>query len=110
MNHIHVQTHALRQSANGLTEAAKGFGPVGHWLDNSHTAADGMSAWDSGPALKDCADAWQAHVKAVVDQLHLYSTQLHDSAHSYDQADQEYARRLDAALGDLGGAATGQQP
>ncbi|MFG2905720.1 type VII secretion target [Kitasatospora sp. NPDC048286] len=110
MNHIHVQTHALRQSANGLTEAAKTFGPVGHWLDDSHTAADSMSAWDSGPALKDCADVWQAHVKSVVDQLHVYSQQLHDSAHSYDQADQEYARRLESALNDLGGAATEQQP
>ncbi|MGW3228257.1 type VII secretion target [Kitasatospora sp. NPDC001095] len=110
MNHIHVQTHALRQSANGLTEAAKTFGPVGHWLDDSHTAADSMSAWDSGPALKDCADAWQAHVKSVVDQLHVYSQQLHDSAHSYDQADQEYARRLESALNDLGGATTEQQP
>ncbi|MFI2606606.1 hypothetical protein [Kitasatospora sp. NPDC018619] len=65
-----------------------------------------MSAWACGPALKDCADAWQAHVKSAVDQLNLQSQQLNDSALSYDQADREYPRRLGAALGDLGGTAS----
>ncbi|WP_031078771.1 type VII secretion target [Streptomyces sp. NRRL WC-3742] len=96
-----MRTGVLRHSAERLAEAARTATPAGHWLDNSRTAADGLSAWQSGPALKDCADAWQKHIKSVVDQLHTYSRQLHDSAHSYDKADQEHARRLNSALGDL---------
>ncbi|MEV7596327.1 type VII secretion target [Kitasatospora sp. NPDC089797] len=104
MNDIHVRTDVLRQSASDLKDAAAAVGPDGHWLDNSFTAAATMTAWESGPALKDCATAWQTHMKSAVDQLHRYAEQLHGSAHSYDQAEQEANRRLAAALTDLQGA------
>jgi uncharacterized protein YukE len=105
MNDIHVRTDALRQSANGLQDAAEQVGPAsGHWLDASFTAAATLAGWESGSALKDCADAWQTHMKSVVDQLHTYAEQLRDSAHSYDAADQEATRRLGAALTDLNAA------
>ncbi|GAA2259692.1 MULTISPECIES: type VII secretion target [Kitasatospora] len=102
MNDIHVLTDTLRQSANGLQNTAEQIGPAaGHWLDNSFTAADTLAGWESGPALKSCADAWQAHMKYVVDQLHTYAEQLRNSAHSYDTAEEEATRRLGAALADL---------
>ncbi|CAM5686219.1 type VII secretion target [Kitasatospora aureofaciens] len=106
MNDIHIRTDVLRQSAAGLQAAAAAVGPAGHWLDTSFTAAATMTAWESGPALKDCATAWQTHMKSALDQLHVYAEQLRNSAHSYDKAEQEAARRLAAAVTDLQG--TGQ--
>lgn len=102
LNDIHVRTDVLRQSANGLEGTAGQIGPAaGHWLDDSFTAAATLAGWESGPALRACAEAWQTHMTAVVGQLHTYADQLRDSAHSYDTAEQESVRRLGAALADL---------
>lgn len=102
MNDIHVRTETLRTSAAGLQNTAERIGPAaGHWLDDSFTAAATLSGWESGPALRACAEAWQTHMTAVVGQLHTYADQLRDSAHSYDTAEQESVRRLGAALADL---------
>ncbi|MFF1874883.1 type VII secretion target [Streptomyces sp. CB03911] len=102
MNDIHVHTGTLRQVADGLGGAATLVGPAaGHWLDQSYPAASTLAGWESGSALKDCADAWQTHMKSVVAQLHTYAEQLRDSAHNYDAADEEANRRFGAALADL---------
>ncbi|MDH6139260.1 uncharacterized protein YukE [Kitasatospora sp. GP30] len=102
MNDISVHPGTLRTSADGLQTTAGQVGPAaGHWLDASATAAASMAGWQSGPALKDCADNWQTHIKSIVDQLHTYAGQLRDSAQSYDAAEQEANRRITEALTDL---------
>jgi uncharacterized protein YukE len=102
MYDISVHPDTLRSSASGIQDAAGQTGAAaGHWLDASASAAASLAGWQSGAALKDCADNWQTHIKSIVDQLHVYAGQLRDSAQSYEVTDQEASRRLSAALSDL---------
>lgn len=102
MPDIHIRTDALRQSATGLRTVAGSVGPSsGHWLDDSYAAALSHGGWESAGALSGCAQAWQDHMDAVVQQLHTYADQLDGSAGSYDAADAEATRRLQQALTDL---------
>ncbi|WP_377271315.1 type VII secretion target [Peterkaempfera sp. SMS 1(5)a] len=102
MPDIQIRPGALRESATGLRTVAGGFGPkAGHWLDDSYGAAASHGGWESAGAVAACAQAWQDHMNAVVQQLHTYADQLNDSADSYDSADAEATRRLQQALTDL---------
>ncbi|MEV4611187.1 type VII secretion target [Kitasatospora sp. NPDC049258] len=102
MHDIHVRTAGLHSASEAVrTSSTQLGGRTGHWLDGSLTAAAAHGEWWSGPALRECADAWQTHMTSVVQQLHTYADQLRDSAHSYDAAEQEAARRLDQASRDL---------
>ncbi|GAA2748318.1 type VII secretion target [Kitasatospora cinereorecta] len=106
MNDIHIRTAGLHTAAEAVRGSSSQLGTKsGHWLDGSLTAAAKHPGFASGPALRDCADAWQTHMTSVVGQLHTYADQLRDSAHSYDSAEQESVRRLDLASRDLNGGA-----
>ncbi|WAL71132.1 type VII secretion target [Kitasatospora sp. YST-16] len=102
MNDIHVEPNALNLSADGMQGVAEHMGRAGHWLDDSFTAASTLNGWESGAALRDCADAWQTHMLGTVRQLQEYADKLRQSAHSYTTAEQESTRRISAALADLG--------
>ncbi|WP_033213657.1 type VII secretion target [Kitasatospora phosalacinea] len=103
---IHIRPAGLHTAADAVGGASTRLDArTGHWLDDSLTAAAAHSGFASGPALRECADAWQTHMRAVAQQLDTYADQLRQSSHSYDTAEQESVRRLDLALGDLGGGA-----
>ncbi|MCC9307971.1 hypothetical protein LN042_12860 [Kitasatospora sp. RB6PN24] len=102
MADIQVHPPTLRQASGALqTTAAQTAAAPGHWLDASFTAAGDLSGWESGAALNDCAQGWQAHIVSVTQQLQTYADQLHASADSYDAVNQEAARRFQQALADL---------
>ncbi|GAA4871952.1 type VII secretion target [Kitasatospora terrestris] len=104
MYDIHIRPAGLHTAADAVRGTSTRLDAhAGHWLDDSLTAASAHSGFASAPALRECADNWQTHMSAVVQQLHTYADQLRQSAHSYDTAEQESVRRLNLAVGDLGG-------
>ncbi|MFF7634139.1 WXG100 family type VII secretion target [Kitasatospora sp. NPDC008050] len=102
MNDIQVHPDTLRAAATSVEGTADRTAPaLGHWLDASFRAAGGLTGWESGGALNDCTQGWQAHISAVLQQLQSYADQLRTSANSYDAVDQEAARRFRQAVADL---------
>ncbi|RPE28491.1 type VII secretion target [Kitasatospora cineracea] len=99
---IHIRTAGLRTAADTFQGTSHQLNArTGHWLDDSLTAASAHSGFASGPALRECADAWQTHMSAVAQQLNTYADQLRQSSHSYETAEQESVRRLNLAVSDL---------
>ncbi|BAJ31622.1 MULTISPECIES: type VII secretion target [Kitasatospora] len=103
---VHIRTAGLRSAADAIGGTSGRLGSrTGHWLDDSLTVAAAHPGFASGPALRECAEAWQTHMSAVAQQLGVYADQLRQSSHSYDTAEQESVRRLNLAVADLGGGA-----
>ncbi|WP_371479902.1 hypothetical protein [Kitasatospora sp. NBC_00315] len=103
---IRIRPDGLHQASGALGATSAHVGErSGHWLDGSLIAAGAYPEWAAGPALQECAQAWQTHMTSVVQQLQTYSEQLRDSAHSYDAANEEAGRRFDQAARDLNAGA-----
>ncbi len=99
---IHIRPEGLHRASGALSTTSAHLGQrSGHWLDGSLSAAAAYPHWEAGPALRECAQAWQAHMASVVQQVQTYAEQLRDSAHSYDAANEEAGRRFDLAAADL---------